>query len=93
MTSSDNITLHGALVAIQKSFSRLSEMSSDVSKPERAKALIIGNVNFNLEFQADIDEAESVIINKGGAVSMSYSGTIATDIRLEPEEGEEQTHE
>lgn len=91
MTTSDKVTLHGALVAIQKSFSRLSEMSADDedTNPEKAKALIIGNVDFNLQFRANIMDSDKVILDDKGSVTMNYSGTIATDIRVEPKEQEE----
>ncbi len=80
MAKKDRISLESALITLQKSFSRVSRESSKV-KEDKAQALIVGNVTFELEFNADVED-DHIYLNDEGTVRMKFNGDVETDIRI-----------
>lgn len=74
-----DITLDDVLLALQKSFSRVSHGSRDVP-PESARALIVGNVNFELSIHLK-PEIDRLIHQNDGGIQLKLNGVIQQDIR------------
>ncbi|HEX6746538.1 MAG TPA: hypothetical protein VF092_04525 [Longimicrobium sp.] len=72
-------TLDDVLVALQKSFSRVSARSADLPA-DAARALVVGKVNFDIGLKTNII-ADRLVVNAGGAIELKLSGTIQQDIR------------
>ena len=72
-------TLEAAILALQKSFSRVSEESANVPEVE-ALALVMGTVDFELTTQVDLS-GDYLYVRAGGTISLKLNGTIETDIR------------
>tara|TARA_R110002111_G_scaffold18776_1_gene45886 strand:+ start:148 stop:477 length:330 start_codon:yes stop_codon:yes gene_type:complete len=84
------VSLDDVLVALQKSFSRLSASSRSVPD-ENARALITGVVDFEItsDFEmalspnASLDDSADVLIQQSnGTIRMTLKGQVETDIRL-----------
>jgi len=89
--------LEDLLVAVQKSFSRLSNNTGQVP-PEQARALIVGAVEFELSSTFDLIGAHSggtpkppdVLVHKSnGSITLSLKGTVEVDVRLRESPGED----
>jgi hypothetical protein len=79
--------LDDALVALQKTFSRVSTRSAGLPK-SNALALITGAVNFDLKLRVDLVR-DTLNLNPSGALELNLNGTLDTDIRIQDEdEGE-----
>lgn len=83
-------TLDDVIVALQKSFSRVSEASRDVP-PEQARALVTGNVGFEISARFDItnkadgssDDRPDVLVHRqSGAIELKLTGHVETDARI-----------
>src|SRR5687768_7280853 len=73
-------SLDEALVALQKSFSRVSTATEDVPE-EQARALIVGTVNFEMTTRVTL-EGDRYYLDGAGATELRLSGTIEPDIRI-----------
>ncbi|RWX56225.1 hypothetical protein [Photobacterium chitinilyticum] len=73
-------SLEQILVSLQKSISRVNESSSSVAK-DRARALIIGDLNFELDLKCNL-EADKLKQSNDGGISINLKGTINTDIQV-----------
>jgi hypothetical protein len=75
-------SLADVLIALQKSFSRVSAKSKDVP-PESARAMIVGNVEFELSIR--LEPAEDNLFRKpDGDLQLTLKGVIQQDIRAVP---------
>lgn len=72
--------LEDILVALQKTFSRVSTISSAVPE-EQARALLIGRVHFDLALRADVSGSDRLVQSSNGALEIKLAGEIDTDIR------------
>jgi hypothetical protein len=72
-------TLDDVLVALQKSFSRVSTKSADVP-PDQARAMVSGQVSFEMSLTVNLEE-DYLHPNTKGAIGLKLSGNIDTDIR------------
>ena len=75
-----DLTLDELLVSVQKAFSRLSRASARVGN-DKARALITGDVEFDISFNADAEGAY-IYPQKDGFVKIALRGKIETDIRM-----------
>lgn len=80
----DQPSLDDVLVALQKSFSRVSTRTADVD-PEMARAMISGQVAFNISLKAEL-EGDYLLPNDKGSLDLNLSGTLETDIRTDEDE-------
>ena len=80
------LTLEDVIVALQKSFSRVSAKSADVP-PENARAMVAGQVNFEMALKVDTD-ADYLCVTPKGTIDLKISGVVDTDIRNVGEEEE-----
>jgi hypothetical protein len=78
--------LENVLIALQKTFSRVSASSSNMP-PENARSLIMGNVNFEMAVPLDAG-ADRLYYSPTGKVSLRLTGTIQQDVRPVPRSGE-----
>lgn len=86
----DKIRLDEALLALQKSFSRVNESSAAVKRdPSKASAVIMGKVNFKLDVSVDFDHevlgADKVFLDKDSVYNLGIEGTLDMGIGLEEE--------
>ncbi|MDD1795062.1 hypothetical protein LRP50_18195 [Enterovibrio sp. ZSDZ42] len=80
-------SLDDTLIALQKSISRVNEKSLPLPMGgDRPIALIIGDIDFELELSCDQVE-DRLIVSKGGTIHMKLKGTLNTD--MEVREGDE----
>lgn len=77
-------TLEQVLIALQKSISRVNSISNNVP-PNQARALILGDIDFDLSLKCDQDGDKLRISNSGG-ISISLKGIINTDMEIAHEE-------
>ncbi|KHT61671.1 hypothetical protein RJ45_21400 [Photobacterium gaetbulicola] len=77
-------TLEQVLIALQKSISRVNSMSSKVP-PSQARALILGDIDFDISLKCDQDGDKLRISNSGG-ISLNLKGIINTDMDITHEE-------
>ena len=83
----ENPALEDILVALQKSFSRLSYRTAQAPE-ESARALIVGKVNFEIALNAEPD-GDQMRYAKAGSMNIKLQGQISTDIRVaEGEKGD-----
>lgn len=80
-------TLEHVLVALQKSLSRVNSMSSKVPK-NQPRALIIGDLNFEISLKCEQDEDKLRVTGGSGGIDISLKGVINTDIEFSSEEVE-----
>ncbi|MCF8039202.1 MAG: hypothetical protein K9K79_07785 [Desulfohalobiaceae bacterium] len=79
----ERTTLDDVLVALQKSFSRVSSRSADVSS-EQARAMVSGQVHFDISLKVNL-EGDYLHPDTRGDIDLNLSGDIETDIRMEEE--------
>lgn len=86
--------LEDVLIALQKSFSRLSEQTavSDKKVPGRPLALMTGDVEFDISMSmqpvaTDNDWDSLAYSPSGGGIALRLSGKISTDLRVNPDAG------
>ena len=72
--------LDDVMIALQKTFSRVSASSANVPE-EDSRALITGSVAFELSLKVDLDEKDHLLLNSRGTIDVKLTGTIETDIR------------
>jgi hypothetical protein len=77
-------SLDDVLVALQKSFSRVSSRTADVG-PEEARAMISGQVAFAISLKVRY-EGDYLLPDDKGSLDLNLSGTLETDIRTDEEE-------
>jgi hypothetical protein len=77
------ITLDAALIALQKTFSRVSQESAKVPD-DHARALISGKVAFHLSLKVGLDpqKSDQFLIQSGGGIELKLDGTIEPDVRV-----------
>ena len=68
------------IVALQKSFSRVSYRSAKVP-PEDARALVVGRVAFELALRVDPEGDSRLLYSASGSIELKLTGHIDTDIR------------
>ena len=73
------LRLDEAIVALQKSFSRVSAKSAEISQ-EKARAMVTGQVTFEMSLKVQ-PEKDYLYIDSNGTVDLRLSGMIDTDIR------------
>lgn len=78
-------TLDRFLIALQKTLSRVSRDSAHVPA-DQARALIVGNVTFDVDLRCDLRDDGKLALESEGAVGLRLSGKIATDLGIAPEE-------
>lgn len=77
------------LVALQKSLSRVSDLTADV--PERgSRSLILGNVEFEIETRVELRD-DTLRVEKTGETVLKLQGTVNHDIREEQVESPEES--
>jgi hypothetical protein len=81
MESKGKITLDEVIVALQKSFSRVSTASAELPA-ENARAMVTGLVNFDISLKVEA-EKDYLRLDADGAIDLRLSGKIDTDIRIE----------
>lgn len=86
--SSGKLALEDVLIALQKSFSRVSNSSRDVP-PEAARALISGPVSFELSIRLT-PTMDRLLHKTDGDLQLKLNGTLRPDIRVRhPDERKE----
>lgn len=81
-SSPQPIALEDVIVALQKSFSRVSTTSALVP-PEHARALVVGQVGFELTLRVEPENDNRLLYNSVGPMELKLTGQINTDIRSE----------
>lgn len=70
------------LVALQKTFSRVSRSSAGVA-PDEARALIVGNVEFEMTVRCRMDdEQRRLVIDEAEGAPLRLKGVISTDFAV-----------
>jgi|GEM_PF-2940492 len=77
-----NINLEDVLISLQKSFSRVSQVSRDVPS-ECSRALIFGNVNFELTIRLE-PKNDFLVHRTDGDIQLKLNGVILQDIQEVP---------
>lgn len=72
--------LEDILVALQKSFSRLSYRTAQAPE-DAARALIVGKVDFEIVLNAE-PRGDQLRYEKTGSMNLRLKGQISTDIRV-----------
>jgi hypothetical protein len=72
--------LDDVVIALQKSFSRVSARSASVP-PENARAMVVGQVKFDMTIRTNLEEGDKLRADPGGAIELKFSGTLDTDVR------------
>ena len=85
-------TLNKMLIALQKSLSRVSAGSKDVPS-ENARALIMGNVEFELTVNVEPEGEDYLVYRPAGNVQLKLTGVIQQDIRAESEKPQDKSNE
>ncbi len=81
-------SLDDVIIALQKSFSRVSARSADVPA-ENARAMVVGQISFDLSLRANPDD-DKLRLDSRGAIELKFSGTLDTDVRtVDMEKGQE----
>jgi hypothetical protein len=75
-------SLDNVLIALQKTFSRVSASSSELP-PENARSLILGNVNFEMAVPLEAGQ-DKLFYSPTGKVNLKLTGTIQQDVRPVP---------
>ena len=75
-------TVDRFLVALQKTLSRVSRDSATVS-PDQARALIVGNVRFEVDLRCALREDEKLELRESGGFPLHLGGSIASDVGIE----------
>jgi hypothetical protein len=78
--ASEHLYLEDILVALQKSFSRVSSASGNVN-PDAPLALITGPVGFEITVRV-APERDRLLHKADGDVQLKLSGTVRPDIRM-----------
>jgi hypothetical protein len=73
------LTLDDVIVGLQKSFSRVSARSASVD-PQNARALVTGQITFEMSLKADPIE-DKLYPKADGNIELKLSGTIDSDVR------------
>ena len=76
-------TLESVLIALQKSISRVNEQSSKVPESQ-PRALIIGDLDFEISLKCDPNKDKLAVTNSGG-ISITLKGRINTDMEITSE--------
>lgn len=81
------VPLEEVLIALQKSFSRVSKSSFDFAQQNEGStvALMVGNIDFEIALKADI-QGDRILYNQHGAMTLSFKGQIDPDHREDIEE-------
>lgn len=94
------VALEDVLVALQKTFSRVSASSREVPE-ENARALVTGVVEFEISSSFELGpdpslytkgagrgdfSSDHLIQSANGSITLSLKGQIATDLRVGPDE-------
>jgi len=79
--------LDDVLIALQKSLSRVSNLTSKVPESQ-ARAMISGSVAFSIELQVN-SRNDTLVLNRDGDIKISMSGQITPDIRSVSEDDKE----
>lgn len=74
------VPLEEVLIALQKSFSRVSKSSFDFAKENEGStvALMVGNIDFEVSLKADI-QGDRILYNQHGAMTLNFKGQIDPD--------------
>lgn len=75
------VTVDDVLVALQKTFSRVSARSASVGAGA-ARALVTGNVQFDISIPVAFDGDSQLIVAPAGGQPLRLNGQIATDVRV-----------
>lgn len=79
-------TLTDALIALQKSFSRVSEQTgiNQAADNDRPRSLITGPIEFEMTLVGDVTEPRDQLrIHNDGAITLRVKGSIRHDIVIE----------
>lgn len=71
--------LEHTIIALQKTFSRVSYMSAGVAEGD-ARALITGPVKFEVRLNVDLEDDHLALAHSGG-IELFLSGTITPDVQ------------
>lgn len=83
-------SLDDVVIALQKSFSRVSARSADVP-PENARAMVLGQVSFDLSLRVNSAD-DKLRLDPQGAIDLKVSGTLNMDVRtVEADKTKEET--
>jgi hypothetical protein len=78
-TNENKLTLDEVLISLQKSFSRVTDNST---RNEGTTALMVGNINFELEVRLTA-ENDKLFYDKDGDMALRVSGQIDSDLKEE----------
>ena len=77
--SQDQLSLDDAIVALQKTFSRVSAKTAEVDQMD-ARAMVSGQVNFDMSLKVH-PERDYLYLDANGSVDLRLTGMIDTDVR------------
>jgi len=78
------------IVALQKSFSRVSAATDKSQREKDATApcaMVVGPVKFSLSLNVDMDK-DRLRVQESGSIRLSIDGTLQTDVRVTAIQGE-----
>lgn len=85
----DQPTVDRMLIALQKTLSRVSRDSAKVPEGQ-ARAIITGNVSFELEVKCSLTSGEKLLLDEERGRPLKLTGQIAADVGVQlVEEGED----
>jgi hypothetical protein len=85
---SNEVPLEDVMIALQKTFSRVSSESGLVPEGQ-ARALVVGQVQFTLRLRANLALPDHLVQSPDGVMEFTFSGQIDTDIRPKEPASEE----
>ena len=83
-SGSDTQALETALIALQKTLSRVSRDTAPIHTKNRddACAIMVGPVQFHLSVATRLNTAEQrLLLDRSGPITLELTGTIQTDVR------------
>ena len=79
--NADAPALEDIVLALQKTFSRVSAATAEVPASQ-ARALVVGQVDFEISLRAAPHDVDHLVQEENGPIQLVLKGRIDTDIRV-----------
>ena len=87
-TNDKPLTLDDVVIALQKTFSRVSARTGQVPEQD-AQATITGRVDFELGVKVNPDSNHALLPDPQGSIELKLKGGLDTDVRYESDDEKE----
>ena len=88
LDGAEGATLDQVVIALQKTFSRVSASTARVAS-HRARAIVTGRVGFSMRLEVAMPQADHLVATPGGPIVLELNGTLDTDVRVQATEAPE----